>query len=78
MPRDYKKDYKDYQGLAKSIKQRASRNQARKIMVEKYGVKACKNKDVDHKDHNPLNNKISNLRLRSISNNRADNKHKSK
>ncbi len=42
MPRNYK----DYQGLPKSIKERAPRNKARKIMVEKYGVKACKNKDV--------------------------------
>jgi hypothetical protein len=45
-------------------------------MIDKCGAKACKNKDIDHKDHNPLNNKISNLRIRNIKSNRADNKQK--
>jgi len=42
-------------------------------MIAKFGAKACKNKDIDHIDHNPLNNKISNLRIRSIKSNRSDN-----
>ena len=77
MPRDYKKEYKDYHSKAKMKKQRASRNAARKLMIDKCGLKSCKNKDIDHKDHNPLNNKINNLRIITISKNRADNKHKS-
>ncbi len=76
MVRDYKKEYKDYSGKPKQIKERASRNKARKIMIDKCGAKACKNKDIDHKDHNALNNKISNLRIRNIKSNRADNKRK--
>ena len=75
--RNYKKEYKDYSGNPKQIKERSSRNKARSIMIAKHGIKACKNKDIDHIDHNPLNNKISNLRIRSVKNNRANNKHKS-
>ena len=71
--RNYKKEYKQYSGKPKQIKERASRNLARKTMIDKYGFQACQNKDIDHIDHNPLNNKISNLRIRSIKSNRADN-----
>ena len=72
--RNYKKEYLDYSGKPNQIMERSSRNQARKTMIDKYGSKACQNKDIDHIDHNPLNNKISNLRIRSIHSNRKDNK----
>ncbi len=39
MLRNYAREYKNYQGLPKSIKERASRNKARKIMVDKLGAK---------------------------------------
>ncbi len=78
MPRNYALEYKNYQGLPKSIKERSSRNKARKIMVDKYGEKACKNKHIDHIDHDPMNNKLSNLRLRNPSVNMADNARKTK
>ena len=78
MPRNYVKEYKDYHGKPEQIKQRASRNKARAIMVKKYGAVACKNKHIDHKDHNPLNNALSNLRLRNPSENMADNARKTK
>jgi len=74
--RNYKKEYKEYSGKKEQIKERALRNKARKEMIAKYGFKSCANKDIDHKDHNPLNNKISNLRIRSIHSNRADNFYK--
>ena len=61
MPRDYKKEYKDYHGRPEQIKQRASRNLARVKMIKKYGNAACKGKDVDHINHNPLNNNLKNL-----------------
>ena len=76
--RNYKKEYKEYSGKKEEIKERASRNKARKTMIAKCGFQACQNKDIDHIDHNPLNNKISNLRIRNIKSNRADNKHLSK
>jgi len=47
--RNYKKEYKDYSGKSKQIKERASRNKARSLMIAKCGVKACKNKDIDIK-----------------------------
>jgi len=74
--RNYKKEYLDYSGKPNQIMERSSRNQARKTMIDKYGSKACQSKDIDHIDHNPLNNKISNRRIRSIHSNRADNFHK--
>ena len=74
--RNYKKEYKDYSGKSKQIKERASRNKARKTMIDKHGRQALQNKDIDHIDHNPLNNKISNLRIRSVHSNRSDNNHK--
>ena len=74
--RNYAKEYKDYHGKSMQIKQRSSRNQAREIMIKKFGSKACKNKHIDHKDHNPLNNKLSNLRIRNASANMADNARK--
>jgi len=44
-PRDYKKEYKDFHGKPKEIKNRASRNKAR---AEK-GLKKGDGKEVDHK-----------------------------
>jgi len=75
--RNYKKEYKDYSGKSKQIKERASRNKARSLMIAKCGVKACKNKDIDHINHNPMDNRICNLRIQSVKTNRANNKHKS-
>lgn len=72
--RDYRKEYDDYHGKPEQIKRRNARNKSR-ALLEKQGVNV-KGKDVDHKDHNPLNMKKSNLRVRSVSANRADNAHK--
>ena len=41
-------------------------------MKKKLGIK-LKGKDVDHKDRNPRNNSMSNLRIRSKSSNRSRN-----
>ena len=72
--RDYKKEYKNYHGKPKQIKERASRNQARSIMVKLHGKEKCYNMHVDHIDHNPMNNNINNLRLLKPSENMKDNK----
>jgi hypothetical protein len=69
MPRDYRKEYDNYQGKPDQIKNRASRNAARKKM-EKAG-KVGKGQDVNHKDGNPRNNKASNLEPMSPSKNRS-------
>jgi len=40
-------------------------------MIKKLGISAVKGKDIDHKDGNPNNNSISNLRVMSKSKNRS-------
>lgn len=67
MPRNYSKEYADYHSKPKQIKRRASRNAARKKVLN--GRKSTK--DVDHKDGNPMNNSRKNLRLSTKSRNRA-------
>jgi len=51
--RDYKSEYKNYQGKPEQIKNRASRNLARRLMKKKLGAK-INGKDIDHKDGNPI------------------------
>jgi len=67
MPRNYSKEYSDYHSKPKQIKRRASRNSARRKVLN--GRKSTK--DVDHKDGNPMNNSRKNLRLSTKSRNRA-------
>lgn len=69
--RNYKKEYKDYHSKPKQKKNRASRNKARSLMKKLRGSKAIKGKDIDHKNRNPRDNSIKNLRVRSIRLNRA-------
>lgn len=45
MPRDYKKEYREYQGKPEQIKARAKRNKARRIM----GLDVGDSREVDHK-----------------------------
>ena len=58
----------------KQIKERASRNKARALMIKIHGKTACNNMHIDHIDHNPLNNNINNLRILRPSENMADNR----
>lgn len=46
--RDYKKEYRDYQGTPAQKKRRAQRNAARRKAVKKYGKAALRGKEVDH------------------------------
>ena len=64
--RNYKKEYKDYHSKPKQKKNRAGRNKARSLMKKLRGSKAIKGKDIDHKNRNPRDNSIKNLRVRSI------------
>ena len=69
--RNYKKEYKTYHSKPKQIKNRAGRNKARAIVKKLRGAKAIKGKDIDHKNGNPRDNRIKNLRVRSIKLNRS-------
>ena len=69
--RNYKKEYKTYHSKPKQIKNRAGRNKARAIVKKLRGAKAIKGKDIDHKNRNPRDNRIKNLRVRSIKLNRS-------
>jgi hypothetical protein len=46
--RDYKEEYRKYQGTPEQIRNRSERNKARRLMAEKYGKRAIAGKDVGH------------------------------
>lgn len=71
--RDYKKEYRDYHGKQKQRKRRSLRNQSRSKLVKEGRVSKGDGKDVHHKDHNPANQKASNLRVKSQKANRSEN-----
>ena len=70
--RNYDKEYKDYHGKPEQIKRRAARNKARRHLEREGRVHKGDGKEVDHKDHNPLNNSPANIRVRDRSANRRD------
>lgn len=70
--RDYREEYDDYHGKPEQIKRRSARNKARRHLEKQGRVSKGDGKDVDHKDHNPLNNSAANIRVRSRSANRSD------
>ena len=72
MPRNYKKEYENYHSSEEQKKDRAGRNGARRMLKKKHG-NSLLGKDVDHKDRNPRNNTMSNLRIQSKSVNRSRN-----
>jgi hypothetical protein len=49
MPRNYAKEYANYQGKPEQIENRAKRNAARREMEKKGVVKKGDGKDVDHR-----------------------------
>ena len=62
MPRNYKKEYKNYQGKSEQKKRRAMRNKVRRLMERAGKVKKGDGKDVHHRDGNPMNASKSNLK----------------
>jgi hypothetical protein len=74
--RNYKSEYNNYHAQPEQIKNRAERVKARRMMEKTGAVTKGDGKDVDHKK--PLRSggttTKSNLRVRSKSANRSDNK----
>jgi hypothetical protein len=67
--RDYQKENRNYKSKDNEKKKRAGRNYARRLMMRLGKVHKGDGKHVDHKDGNPLNNKKSNLTVKSASKN---------
>ena len=62
-PRDYRKEYDDFQGTPDQLKARGNRNKARGAMEAAGRVRKGDGKHVDHKDMNPNNNSRTNLKV---------------
>lgn len=62
-----------YNSTEEQKTRRAQRNGARAVMAKAGKVKKGDGKDVDHRDMNTANKSKSNLRVQSVSKNRARN-----
>jgi hypothetical protein len=71
MARDYAKEYREYHSKPEQIKKRASRNAARRLMIQKGKARKGDGKDVDHKNRNANDNSLKNLRVVSVKKNRG-------
>lgn len=71
MARNYKGEYKKYHSKPKQKANRNSRNKARRKMVNSGRIKKTDARDIHHKDGNPRNNSLKNLRARPKSANRS-------
>ena len=69
--RNYKEEYRKYQSSTKSKLDRASRNRARRRLMALGAVSKGDGKDIDHKNKNPRDNSMSNLRVTSKKLNRG-------
>ena len=67
--RNYRKEYDNYHSKPEQRANRSSRNKARR-KAKKAGY-AVAGKDVDHKNGNPQDNRLSNLSIKSKSSNRS-------
>ena len=70
---NYKRNYKQEASTESPLrkKKRAMRNKARRVAQKAGLVKKGDGKDVHHKDGNAMNNKRSNLSVKSASKNRS-------
>jgi hypothetical protein len=73
MPRNYRKEYDNYQSKPEQRKRNDARKKSRRKMVKSVGKSKLRGKDVDHKDRNPHNGSRKNLRIQSKSKNRSRN-----
>lgn len=69
--RNYREEYRKYQSSTESKLDRASRNRARRRLMALGAVSKGDGKDIDHKNKNPRDNSMSNLRVTSKKLNRG-------
>ena len=69
--RNYKSEYKKYQGTSTQKKNRASRNAARSTLKKVGVVKKGDGKDVNHRNGNPRDNRAKNLSVTTKHSNRS-------
>jgi hypothetical protein len=69
--RNYREEYRKYQSSTKSKLDRASRNRARRRLMALGAVSKGDGKDIDHRNKNPRDNSMSNLRVTSKKLNRG-------
>jgi hypothetical protein len=69
--RNYRKEYDNYQGKPDQVRNRSNRNKARRLLAKIGRVRKGDGKDVDHKNGNPKDNSVGNLRVTSKSHNRS-------
>ena len=71
--RDYAKEYREYHGKPEQVRNRSSRNKARRLMIKEGRVRKGDGREVDHK--HPLSkggsNRRSNLKILSRRANRT-------
>lgn len=73
MPRNYRKEYDNYQSRPEQRRRNDARKKSRRKMVKAVGKSRLKGKDVDHKDRNPRNTAMKNLRIQTKRKNRSRN-----
>jgi hypothetical protein len=71
MSRNYKSEYENYQGTPAQRRRNDARKAARRKMEAAGKVRKGDGKDVDHKNGNPKDNKMANLRVTTKSKNRS-------
>ena len=69
--RNYKKEYANYQGKPAQKKRRASRNAARNSLMKSGIVRKGDGKDVNHRNGNPMDNRVKNLSITTKRGNRS-------
>ena len=69
--RNYKNEYKKYQGTGVQKKKRASRNAARNTLKKTGVVTKGDGKDVNHRNGNPMDNRAKNLSVTTKRANRS-------
>ena len=74
MPRNYRKEYDNYQSKPEQRRRNDARKKSRRKMVKAVGKSKLSGKDIDHRDRNPLNTSRKNLRIQSKKTNRSRNK----